>query len=227
MEQKAGKNLKCINSQKEFGKIPEAKNPNDEISLDFAGPFQNAYKQKKYLLVSVDNNSGWPDAMFLPNPSTEKVVEFLLEYKATNGIPKGIKTDPVTVFKGEKFQQFCKGRFIQHVICPIRDHRGNGKVERMIRTLNERLGTNRKIVVQKDTSGLLNILFALRTEKRVDNTSAYERQMGRKPNTLKSAMIRKCFLEKDPQIQIEPIDFSEEADSTILVRERVKGTKLE
>ena len=38
--QKAGKNLKCINSQKEFGKIPEAKNPNDEISIDFAGPFK-------------------------------------------------------------------------------------------------------------------------------------------------------------------------------------------
>ena len=40
-------------------------------------------------------------------------------------------------------------------------------------------------------------------------------------------MIRKCFLEKDPQLQIEPEDFSEEADSKILVRERVKGTKLE
>ena len=40
-------------------------------------------------------------------------------------------------------------------------------------------------------------------------------------------MIRKCFLEKDPQLQIEPEDFSEEADSTILVRERVKDTKLE
>ena len=79
------------NSQNEFGKIPEAKNPNDEISSDFAGLFQNAYKQKKYLLVSVDNNSGWPDAMFLPNPSAEKVVEFLLENIATNGIPKRLE----------------------------------------------------------------------------------------------------------------------------------------
>ena len=49
--QKAAKNLKCVNSQNEFGKIPEAKNPNDDISLDFAGPFQNAYIQKKYLLI--------------------------------------------------------------------------------------------------------------------------------------------------------------------------------
>ena len=193
--QKAGKNLKCINSQKEFGKIPEAKNPNDEISIDFAGPFQNAYKQKKYLLVSVDNNSGWPDAMFLPNPSSEKVEEFLPEYIATNGIPKRIRTDPGTVFKGEKFQQFCEERFIQHVICPIRDHRGNGKVERMIRTLNERLKTSRKKVVEKNTSGLSNILFALRTEKGVDNIGL-RKTYGQKTKHIKVGYDQKVFFRK-------------------------------
>ena len=40
-------------------------------------------------------------------------------------------------------------------------------------------------------------------------------------------MIEKCILDQDPRIEIEPEDFSEEADSTILVRERVRGTKLE
>ena len=40
-------------------------------------------------------------------------------------------------------------------------------------------------------------------------------------------MMEKCILEQDPQFEIEPEDFSEEADSTILVRERVRGTKLE
>ena len=63
------------------------------------------------------------------------------------------------------------------MICPIRDHLGNGKVETMIRTVNERLRTNRKIVVQRYTTGLSNILFALGSEKGVDNTSAFERQM--------------------------------------------------
>ena len=61
----------------------------------------------------------------------------------------------------------------------------------------------------------------------MDNTSVFERQMGRMHTTLKSAMIRKCTLKKDRQLQIDPEDYSEEADSTILVRERVKGTKLE
>ena len=40
-------------------------------------------------------------------------------------------------------------------------------------------------------------------------------------------MTEKSILEQDPQIEIAPEDFSEEADSTILVRERVRGTELE
>ena len=79
---KAGKNLKCLKSQKEFGTIPKAEKPNEEISLDFASLFQNAPKQKKYMLVSVNNNSGWPEALFLTNPTTERVLEFLAEYIA-------------------------------------------------------------------------------------------------------------------------------------------------
>ena len=97
----------------------------------------------------------------------------------------------------------------------------------MIRTINERLRTNRKIIISKDKNGISNILFALRSEKGPDGKSAFEKQNGRKPNTEKSRMIEKCILEQDPQIEIEPEGFSEEADSTILVRERVRGTKLE
>ena len=177
-----------------------------------------------YLLVSVDN-SGWPHAMFLLNLTAEKVIEFPTEYIATNGIPKRIRTNPGTVFKSEKFKQFCDEKFIKHVMCPVSDHRGNGKVERMLRTMNERLRTNEKIVVERDKNGISNIFFALRTEKRADGKSSFERQVGKKPNTLKSVMVEKCVLERDPLIEIEP-DFSE-ADSTFLVREQMRGTKLE
>ena len=82
-------------------------------------------------------------------------------------------------------------------------------------------------MIPKDKSGISNILFALRSEKGPDGKSALEEQNGRKPNTEKSRMIEKCILDQDPRIEIEPEDFSEEADSTILVRERVRGTKLE
>ena len=77
--------------------------------------------------------------------------------------------------------------------------------------------------MSKDKSGISNILFALRSEKGCDGKSAFEKQNGRKPNTLKSRMIENCNLEKDPKINLEPEDFSDEADSTILIRERVRG----
>ena len=97
----------------------------------------------------------------------------------------------------------------------------------MIRTINGRLRTNTKILTSKDKSGIPNILFALRSEEGPDGKSAFEKQNGRKPYTEKSRMTEKCILDQDPRIEIEPEDFSEEADSTILVRERVRGTKLE
>ena len=58
--------------------------------------------------MSVDNHSGWPDALFLPNLTTEKVIEFPTEYIAKNGIPKRIRTDPGTAFKSEKLDHFAK-----------------------------------------------------------------------------------------------------------------------
>ena len=42
----AGKNLKYILKQKQFGKLPEVKEQNEEVALDFAGPFQNAKREK-------------------------------------------------------------------------------------------------------------------------------------------------------------------------------------
>ena len=43
----------------------------------------------------------------------------------------------------------------------MRDHRGNGKIESLVRTINERLRTNKNIVLKKDKSGLSEILYAL------------------------------------------------------------------
>ena len=44
----------------------------------------------------------------------------------------------------EKFVKFCKQFGIEQITFPVRDHRGNGKIERLIRTINERLRANLK-----------------------------------------------------------------------------------
>ena len=216
---------------KSFGKFPEVKEQNEEIALDFAEPFQKAKSKraKKYLLVSIDHFSGWPDAKLLRCPTTKKVLEILKQYIELYGVPKKMRTDPGTVFTSEQFAQFCTQFGIKHITCPVRDHRGNGKIERLIRTINERLRTNKQIIVTKDQSGLSESLYALRVNKKKDCTSPFEKQMGRQPNTLKLNLVSKllAFSEQDPNLEFEQSDFQDDLDSTVLVRERARGSKLQ
>ena len=44
----SGKKLKYMLKEKQTGKVPEVKEQNEEVSIYFAGPFQNAKKGKKY-----------------------------------------------------------------------------------------------------------------------------------------------------------------------------------
>ena len=144
-------------------------------------------------------------------------------------MPKKIRTDPGTVFTSEQFARFCTQFGIEHITCPVRDHRGNGKIERLIRTINERLRTNKQIIVTKDQSGLSEIFYALRVKKKKDGTSTFERQMGRQPNTVKSNLVSKLLVisEQDPNLEFEQSDFQDDLDSTVLVRERARGSKLQ
>ena len=144
--QEAGKSLKLITKQKHFGKIPTPEVTSDEIAIDFAGPFIIAKSSKKYLILSIDSKTGGQDAKFLQAPTTRKVIEFLQRYIADSGISKQIRTDPGTAFTGNEFRKFCKKYFKEHVKCPVNDHKGNGKVERLIRAINKRLRANKNII---------------------------------------------------------------------------------
>ena len=114
----------------------------------------------------MDKNSGWPGGLFLPNPTADKVVEFMSQYLALYGIPKRIRTDPENAFRSEKFREFCQENFISRKMCPIRVRRRIGKVERMIRTLNERLGTEKEIVQTKKIWALSRIFLPYDQEKK-------------------------------------------------------------
>ena len=53
--------------------------------------------------------------------------------------------------------------------------------------------------------------------------------MGKEPNTVKANLVGKFrnILAQDSQVEFQPLDFHGDTDSTILVRERTKGSKLE
>ena len=120
----------------------------------------------------------------LKKANSRKVIEFLKNYIARHGIPQNIRSDPGTIFCYKRFKTFFASRHIKHIESPIRDHRGNGKIERLIRTINDRLRTNKQIFLTKDHSGLSEILFALRMYPSKPAKSPNERYVGTEPTTI-------------------------------------------
>ena len=122
--------------------------------------------------------------------------------------------------------------FIKYIKCPINDHKDNGKVERLIRTINERLRTNQNIILDKDNTGLSEMLYALRGAKKPDKSCPAELQNKRKFTTIKDIITTKPnknynVLDNDNTLQLEISDFQGKQDPELLVRERARGTKLD
>ena len=57
--------------------------------------------------------------------------------------------------------------------------------------MNEKLRTNKKKVLEGDNTGLSEILYALRSIPRKDNSSPAELHLGRKINTVKEILTTK------------------------------------
>ena len=88
----------CQQSQVAGSHSPKYTENNQEVAIDFAGPFQNASNAKKYLLVSVTHYNGRPKTKCLRQSNTETVIDLLKEHKARHGISQVLKTDPATIF---------------------------------------------------------------------------------------------------------------------------------
>ena len=132
--------------------IPSAENHNDEVAI--RGPIQNRPCRRVILLVSIDHKTNWPDAKVLRKPTADKGIEFFNACIAELVIPKRIGSDPATEFCRGNFEQLFNEQIITHVEHPVRDHRGNGKIGRLITTRNERLRADKSIINNKGTSGL-------------------------------------------------------------------------
>ena len=74
----------------------------------------------------------------------------------------------------------------------------------------------------------MEILYSLRISKKKNGKLPFEKHMGKEPNTVKANLVGNVrnILAQDLQVEFQPSDFHGDTDSTILVRERTKGSKL-
>ena len=84
------------------------------------------------------------------------------------GFRKKTRSDPGTVSMSEQLMRFCKLFQIQLVTCPRRDHCGNGKIENFIRTLKERLRTNKSIKMKMVVRKLIGLKIQQENRRKIN-----------------------------------------------------------
>ena len=80
-----GKNIKSIIPTTQISELPAVSEPNEEFNLDFAGPLDNTWGKKKYILLCIDCFSKFPSAKITSSTSSNTVIEFLQDYFTSMG----------------------------------------------------------------------------------------------------------------------------------------------
>ena len=223
----AGKNLKNMCSKDDIGKIPEPKEPNESVQLDFWGPINYLKESKKYVLVAVDRFSRWPSAMVCNSNRSDKIIKFLKAYIIAHGVPRQIRVDQGTNFLSKEVRAFFHQQGIEIRISPVNDHRATGCVERTIGSIKNSVFTYAREDQPEPLDRMVErALGALRFVKNATlNLTPFKAYHGREANTVLRNLTKKptlrnlswenvirsksaCLDERDPiaQAMPEPMD---------------------
>ena len=214
-------------SKNDIGKIPEPKEPNESVQLDFWGPINYLKESKKYVLVAVDRFSRWPSAMVCNSNRSDKIIKFLKAYIIAHGVPRQIRVDLGTNFMSKEVKAFCHEQGIEILTSPVNDHRATGCVERTIGIIkNSVLTYAREDKAEPLDRMVERALGALRFVKNATlNITPFEAHHGWEANTVLRNLTKKptlrnlnwenvmrskseCLDERDPiaQAMPEPMD---------------------
>ena len=85
--------------------------------------------------VTIDRPPRNPHAETLNKFDTKTAIEYLESYDKAHGIPRSIRGDQAQALISREFEIFCKNENIKLILAPAGDNRGNGTVERLIKTI--------------------------------------------------------------------------------------------
>ena len=210
-------------SKDDIGKIPEPKEPNESVQLDFWGPINYLKESKKYVLVGVDRFSRWSSAMVCNSNRSDKIIKFLKAYIIAHGVPRQIRVDQGTIFMSKEVRAFCHEQGIEIRISPVNDHRATGCVERTIGSIKSSVLTYAREDKPEPLDQMVErALGALRFVKNATlNITLFEAHHGREANTVLRNLTKKptlrnlnwknvirskssCLDERDPIAQAMP-----------------------
>lgn len=169
------------------GNLPVPARPFQWWSIDFQGPLPVTKQGNKYLCVFVDPFSKWIEAFPTPNQTAETTTRLLTdEVFSRYGVAEHIHSDQGKNFEAKLTKLVCDRLGIKKTRSSPYNPRGNGQVERMNRTLAERLALTLQEEDQRDWDlQLPAALAAIRsTENKVTRCSPAYLVFGYNPRTL-------------------------------------------
>jgi Integrase zinc binding domain/Integrase core domain len=139
--------------------------PFSKIGIDIVGPLPITTKGNRYIVVTTDYLTKWPEAEAISEATGKRVAEFIYQtIICRHGCPKQILSDRGTHFRNEVVDALLRKFQIQHLLSTPYHPQTNGLVERFNRTLCESLA---KITEGKEDwdQHISPVLFAYRTAK--------------------------------------------------------------
>ena len=134
--------------------VPLPAAPWHKVGVDFIGPMQGPASQR-YGIVLTDYYSKWPEVVFVSEPSSDAVIDFMMSVASREGWPRELVSDNGTHFTSSKFAQFLQANGVKHIKVSPYHPAGSGAVERFNRSLKSAIqigdqqGTDRRRHVQR------------------------------------------------------------------------------
>jgi transposase InsO family protein len=100
------------------------------MGVDILGPFPRVVGGYRYLFVTIDKFTKWPEATPVVNITQGATVAFLKCIVCRFGVPNRIITDNGTQFTSQIFQEYCEGIGTQLCFASMAQPRSNGQAER-------------------------------------------------------------------------------------------------
>lgn len=123
-----------------LGDVPYANNVFETIFIDFCGPYPRSKLGNRFILVIVDQLSGWVEFFALPKATSRKTAKCLDEVFARFGPPVTMVTDNATNFLSKTMRTLCNNWKVKHVQISAY-HPEPDRAERTIRDLVRMMAT--------------------------------------------------------------------------------------